>query len=154
MANLRASGVFVGMLSTLFCLEPSPAPDILGRFRKHNATQNRDVTCLGMAWTRLPVSREVASAWRSQRKELFSDVVRAAPCFLGRHFLSNIASGSMFGSALLGQWWRITSRFDVALCFLNLPIVCKSSAWYVTRVAPATRWNPSDICQYIQSSTP
>ena len=27
-------------------------------------------------------------------------------------------------------------------------ILCKSSAWDVTRVAPATRWNPSDICQY------
>ena len=34
----------------------------LGRFRKHNATPNRDVTCFGMAWARLPVSREVASA--------------------------------------------------------------------------------------------
>ena len=34
----------------------------LGRFRKHNATPNRDVTCLGMAWARLPENREVASA--------------------------------------------------------------------------------------------
>ena len=55
----------------------------IGRFRKHNATPNRDVTCLGMAWARLPVNREVASAWLSQRKELFSDVARAAPCFWG-----------------------------------------------------------------------
>ena len=55
----------------------------LGRFRKHNATSNRDVTCLGMAWTRLPVDREVASAWPSQREELLSDVLRAAPCFWG-----------------------------------------------------------------------
>ena len=39
-----------------------------GRFRKHNATPNRDMTCLGMAWARLPVNREVASAWPSQRK--------------------------------------------------------------------------------------
>ena len=31
---------------------------LLGRFRKHNATPNRDVTCLGMALARLPVSRE------------------------------------------------------------------------------------------------
>ena len=64
-------------------LHDARASWVLGRFRKHNATPNRDVTCLGMAWARLPVNREVASAWLSQRKELFSDVVRAAPCFWG-----------------------------------------------------------------------
>ena len=31
----------------------------------------------------------------------------------------------MFGSALLGQWWRITSRVDVALCYLNLSNNCR-----------------------------
>ena len=41
---------------------------ILGRFRKHNVTPNRDVTCLGMAWARLPVNREVAGAWSSRPK--------------------------------------------------------------------------------------
>ena len=41
---------------------------ILGRFRKHNATPNRDVTCLGMAWARLPVNREIAGAWSSRPK--------------------------------------------------------------------------------------
>ena len=35
----------------------------LGRFRKHNATPNRDVTCLGTAWARLPVNREVLCFW-------------------------------------------------------------------------------------------
>ena len=93
--------------------------------RKYNATPNRDVTCLGMAWARLPVNREVAGAWPSLPKiVVFWRTKRSA--FLLRafnaNFLSNINSGSMFGSALLGQWWRITSRFDVALCFLNLPI--------------------------------
>ena len=62
---------------------PERARHTVGRFRKHNATPNRDVTCLGMAWARLPVNREVASAWPSQRKELFSDVLRATPCFWG-----------------------------------------------------------------------
>ena len=35
---------------------------VIGRFRKHNATSNRDVTCLGMAWARLPLNREVVRA--------------------------------------------------------------------------------------------
>ena len=55
---------------------------IIGRFRKH-ATPNRDVKCLGMAWARLPVNREVTSAWSSRPKKVFSDVLSAAPCFWG-----------------------------------------------------------------------
>ena len=40
----------------------------------------------------------------------------------------------MFGSALLGQWWRITSRFDVALCFLNLPNIAIRRFFFVWRI--------------------
>ena len=99
-------------------------PRALGRFGKHNATPNRDVACLGMAWARLPVNHKVAGAWRSRtQKILFWRPKSNALLLRARDalFLFHIASSSIFGSAPLGQWWLITSRFDVALCFLNPP---------------------------------
>ena len=47
---------------------------LVGRFRKHNAMPNCDLTCLGMAWVQLLVKREIAAPWCSQRKKLFFDI--------------------------------------------------------------------------------
>ena len=76
-------------------------------------------------------SGQSGSRWRMTRsrhkKVLFRRPMRDALLLRACNaiFLFNIASGS----ALLGQWWRITSRFDVALYFLILP----SRAWECER---------------------
>ena len=105
----------------------------LGRFRKHNATPNRDVTCLGIAWARLPVNREVASAWPSQREEFFSDVLSATPCFWGPSTPFSLQYRLRQHVRLSPPRSMMTYHvaFDVALCFLNLPFIYIHVLYYV-----------------------
>ena len=42
---------------------------------------------------------------------------------VARNMLESFGHGFVLVPGSMGQWWRVTSRFDVALCFLNLPSV-------------------------------
>ena len=100
----------------------------LGRFRKHNATSNRDV--IRHHWPRwaepnmLPeVILERKIALKALRRKALR-LVRQKTTILGREDQAP-ATSRLSGSRAQAIPRHVTSRFGVALCFLNLPIVAR-----------------------------
>ena len=100
--------------------------EILGRFRKHNATPNRDVT--RHHWPRRAEPRMLPEAILERKIAL--KALRSKALRLGRQKTTilrregqALATFRLTGSRAQAIPRHVTSRFGVALCFLNLPNV-------------------------------